>query len=127
MNFNTDFVETIIRTFGNIFTFEIDSGGSPFIKFPAKSQDFGDVKIYQNSLDEYMVVVGRFDYDYYGEQEIIRFLGDLFADKIICYENGRGCWFHADDKNGFDDWVRLSKKRNRSNKPSELFVWSGKY
>jgi len=94
-----------------------------FVKFPAKSPDFGDVLIYEEEPGAYIVVLGEFTHSHcdvylYDPQEvlddIVWLLEETFADRIICHGShlGGGGYVHKEHWNPaeFDDY----------------FVWSGK-
>jgi len=141
---NTVFIETMKEKFANQLTIA-SYKDHPFIKFPAKNPEFGDLDIYEEYPGEYIVYVGDFTHShFYGDgysdderageaaKEIISFLEGLFADRIICYgshEKGGG-FYSVEDEDGAD-WIGhrtlffFLKLRQR--KPRDLFVWSGIY
>ena len=121
------FITKLNEKFANQFTFELAEDNSSII-FSAKSPEFGDVEIYEECAGAYIVYVGKFThihFDFYtGSEEeqskeavenIIDFLENLFADRVICYgshNEGCGCCGEEDCK---DDEC------------TDYFVWSGIY
>jgi len=119
------FIEAIGKKFPNQFKVEQDEGDSVII-FPAKSADFGDVIIEEESLGSYILHVGKFThshFDMYGgsierqikeaAENISMWLKGIFADQIVAYggEWGGGC--------GWKEQLKDTKH--------DLYVWSGLY
>jgi len=131
-NIHPVFITTLNEKFANQFTVELDEN-NPFINFPAKSSEFGDVDIYEECSGAYIVCVGKFTHCHFdcytgseeeqskeAAEDIIGFLENLFADCVICYgSHEKGGGFHVkedceDDEYTFDECV-------------DYFVWSGIY
>jgi len=119
---NPYLMKTLKERFINQFEVISDDAGS-FIRFPAKSSDFGDIIIYDEEVypKRYMVEIGNLSHahlDMSDEEvnesvkEVTGFLEKLFTDRLICYTNG--C-FDIDDYDSFNEV------------DCDLFVWSGKY
>ena len=125
------FITVLNEKFANRFTVELDENNNSFISFPAKSPEFGDVDIYEESSEidiGYIVYVGKFThchFDYYtgskeekakeAAEDIIEFLENIFADHTICYgsqKGGGGCY---------------EKGYSEENEYIDYFVWSGIY
>ena len=126
---NEIFVKNIKEKFTNQFTIETDEEGE-FIKFFAKNTDFGDVIIYQESFNKYIIVLGKFTHTHFDIEgtpndetikktviNMIHFLEELFTDHIVC--------FGSHESSG--GYAELSEIEDLCNKKDELFVWSGKY
>jgi len=118
---NSTLLKSLNEKFANQFEIKFDEIGS-FVRFPAKSSDFGDVVIYAESERReeyqggYLIELGKVTHCHiYSETlnesvaEIIEFLENLFADRIICYE--RGCCL----------------KEELDGDEGTLLVWSGIY
>jgi len=123
---NELFIEKLKENFNGKFVVK-SNDESTYIEFPEKSNEFGNIEIYEEYPGGYIVIVGKFThthFDYYegSEEEITikiaddisEFLEEVFSDKIICYGShlGGGGWFTADHCRAID---------------CEKFVWSGKY
>jgi len=128
---NKYFIELFKQKYENKFVVETNAHGS-FIKFPAKNPDFGDVCIWEEAPDSYIVELGNFTHGHFEGYEgsedenikeavakIFEFLDEFFADNIICYKSkgAAGC-YKKDESNEYDDCY-YSKYG--------LFVWSGKF
>ena len=126
---NPKFIEIIKEKIA--YQFEIETvDNRVFIVFPAKSLDFGDVDICEESLGEYIVTVGNFSHSHFDRydgsddervvsaaEDVASFLKNLFSDRIICFgshECGGGYYF-----NDIGDIHELADERD------DLFVWSG--
>lgn len=126
---NPILVETLNEIFINQFMVEEDEHGS-FIKFPAKSADFGNVLVYEEHPGSYIVLVGKFTHIHFdcydgteedqvkeAAKDITDFFENLFADHIVCHgtHEGGGGWYlkGAGEEKIFDDGI------------DNLFVWSG--
>ena len=125
------FIAALNEKFPNQFTVELAENDS-FIRFPAKSPEFGDVDIYEESPGAYIVNLGKFTHSHFdcyeGSQDeqiknavecIIDFLEEVFADRVICFgaKWGGGSFpkgYYKDDK-------RTNDER------TDYFVWSGIY
>ena len=126
---NPIFLEILSMKFTNQFILKTDENGS-FISFPAKTRDFGDVNIYEESPGAYILEVGNFTHGHFdiydgtedgriraAAKEVTEFLTDLFSDQLICYgshEKGGGWYYKQSDDDEDIDWT-------------DLFVWSGIY
>ena len=119
---NTYLMKALKERVNNQYKVISDDIGT-YIRFLAKSTDFGDIVIYEETelKDSYMVEVGNLTHLHLNMcnesasesvEFITNFLENLFADKLICYNNG---YFDINDYN------RLSEV------DCDLFVWSGIY
>ena len=128
---HTLFIAALSEKFPNQFTVELDENHS-FIRFPAKSPEFGDVEIYEEYPGAYIVNVGKFTHSHFdcyegSEDEqmkkaaeiIIDFLEELFADRVICY--GTDIW------GGFYVKGYYENDERTNDGCTDYFVWSGMY
>jgi len=110
--------------------FELGENGE-FVKFSAKSPDFGDVLINENahSQGDFIVHLGKFTHAHCQifeseytledhaaglDDDVFWLLGEIFADRIICHGTGTG--------GGYDheEYWQLADC-------TDYFSWSGKY
>lgn len=77
------FVKILTDKYSNLLVIETDNN-SDFIKFPAKSSNFGNVCIYEEEVGSYIVDAAN---------DIVDFLEKLFSDQIIRHgsHQGGGC------------------------------------
>jgi len=122
---NPIFIESMNKIFTNKFVIETTEGQS-FIRFPSKSPYFGDIEIYEDALNMYIVVVGKFTHAHFDVYEgsddekiseamndVIRFLEYLFTDQVICWGSHEGGGGYSLTEHYEDDgW-------------GDLYVWSG--
>jgi hypothetical protein len=126
---NQLFIDILFEKYNNLLIIETEKN-SAFIKFPAKSSDFGNVCICEEEVGSYIVEVGKFTHGHFdlydGTEEeriveaandIVDFLEKLFSDQIICYgshQHGGGWHLIQNDEEENIDWT-------------DSFVWSGLY
>ena len=128
-NMHSLFITILTEKFANQFTIESDEDHS-FIRFPAKSPEFGDVDIYEESPGAYIVNLGKFTHSHFdcyegsedeqikiAAENIIDFLEELFADSVICY--GTDCIGGSFSKGHYKDDKRPGNY--------DYYVWSGIY
>nr|WP_297169257.1 hypothetical protein [uncultured Dysgonomonas sp.] len=125
------FIAELNKKFANRFTIESE-GNNTFICFPAKSQEFGTIEIYEECPGAYIVYVGKFTHCHFdcyegseeaqvkeAAEEITDFLENIFTDNVISYgshEGGGGCYVKEYEG---DDYV--------NDDYTHYFVWSGIY
>ena len=119
---NPILIKSLNEKFPHQFEMITDGKGS-YIKFPAKSHDFGDVIIYEDYetyIGCYTVEIGKLTHIHLdmsdkmvneSVEEFTSSLEALFSDRLICFNNG---WFLKGD----DEYSNIN---------SDLFVWSGVY
>ena len=126
------FIAALNEKFADQFTVELVENDSSII-FPAKSPEFGGVEIYEECSGAYIVWVGKFShrhFDFYtgsaeeqnkeAAEDIIAFLENLFADRVICngsHSGGGSIYVKEDCEN--DEYTY--------DECTDYFVWSGIY
>ena len=101
-------------------------GGITYVKFPAKSVEFGGMEIFEESPGAFIISVGNFTHchmdlfiDAKDEVELARIIADLledvFNDRIICHG--------AHETGGGFQHIKYFKEHD----DIEYFTWSGKY
>jgi len=125
---NQTFIEILKNFFPNQFEIKMEKNDK-FISFPAKSSDFGNIEIYEESPVEYIVSLGHFTHSHFdcydgteeeqikmAAEDISSFLKSVFADCIICHgsHKGGGGWHIKGDNENFETI-------------DDYFVWSGAY
>jgi len=122
---NTTVIDVLRNRFANQFSVEANNGIS-YVKFPAKSPDFGSMEIYEDEPGAFIIFVGNFTHchmdllidaqdDLELANRIADLLDDVFNDRIICHG--------AHHTGGGYELIDYFKEHN----DSEYFTWSGRY